>query len=153
MQGDALSTRAAYAARVAFITNGVGKIWAPYDYASGGDDLSHTQAGFYVNTAEKNLARDFRNALLGINDTYVCNVLNEVRLLSDALASQNTNISDEPGAVAATPIVRTVYNGENGYDAVVTVRLWLEGTDGDCLNSIFSDQISLQLVFNSIPVI
>ncbi len=147
-----LSTRAAYAARVSFITDGVGKVWAPYDYAAGNDDLSHTQAGFYVNTLEKNLARDFRNALLGRNDTYVCSVLNEIRLLSDALAAQNTNIGDNPGDVAATPIARTVDNTAGAFDATVTVRLWLEGTDGDCLNSVFNDKISLRLVFNSIPV-
>lgn len=151
-QNEALSTRAAYAARVSFITDGVGKVWAPYDYALGSDDLSHTQAGFYVNTEEKNLARDFRNAILGRSDTYVCNVLNEVKLLSDALAAQNKNVSDDFGAVPATPIARTMDNSEGAFDAVVTVRLWIEGTDGDCLNSIFNDKISLQLVFNSILV-
>lgn len=149
---EGLSTRAAYAARVSFITGGVGKVWAPYDYATGYDDLSHTQAGFYVNTVEKNLARDYRNALLGRSDTYVCSVLNEVRLLSDALAAQNKNVSDEPGSIAATPIARTVSNAEGSFDAVVTVRLWLEGTDGDCLNSVFNDKLSLRLVFNSILV-
>lgn len=122
-QNGALSTRAAYAARVSFINGGTGKVWAPYDYNAGYDDLSHTQAGFYVNTAEKNLARDFRNALLGRTDAYVCNVLNEVRLLLDALAAQNKNKSDDPDSVAATPLASTVDNGEGGFDAVITVRL------------------------------
>jgi hypothetical protein len=33
------------------------------------------------------------------------------------------------------------------YQSTVTVNIWLEGTDGDCLDSIFSDGITVTLNF------
>lgn len=31
------------------------------------------------------------------------------------------------------------------YYGTVTVKVWLEGTDGDCLNSIFEDKMTVML--------
>ena len=145
-----LNTRAAYATRVAFLTTAnsttTGQVWAPYDYTSGNDDGYNTQAGFYVATAQKNLARDYRNALLGTADNYTIASTNAVKLLSDANATANN-------ATGSTLIVTTEDNGAGAFDAEVTVRIWIEGTDGDCLNTIYDDTIGVNLVFNSVPYV
>ena len=145
-----LDTRAAYATRVAFHNTDSQQtntrlIWAPYDYTTGNNDGYNTQAGFYVATAEKNLARDYRNALLGTADAYTIASTNAVKLESDADAQTNTITT------GATKIATTEDNGAGAFDAVVTIRIWIEGTDGDCLNTIYNDTIAVNLVFNSLP--
>ena len=140
----ALETRAAYAARVAFLTTAnsetTGVVWAPYDYTTDNSDGYNTQAGFY----KGNLARDYRNNLLDMNSTYTVANTNAVKLELDSNAESNTITT------GATKIVSTTDNGHGQFDAEVTVRIWIEGTDGDCLNSIFSDILAVNLVFNCI---
>jgi len=139
-QGEALDTRAAYAARVSFKNGDNVKIWAPYDYSDGeGTDGLTTQNGFY----KGNLARDYRNHMLGTSDAYTVASTNQVTLLEDAVAKADTN------AGSATKIATTTL--QNGhYEAEVTIRLWIEGTDGDCLNSIFNDTLALNMVFKTL---
>lgn len=140
--GAAINARAAHAARVSFNDGTTAKVWAPYDYTTGNNDGLTEQAGFY----KGNLAEDYRNNLLGKTGSLTVANLNAVKLLEDAVAKAGTD------AGSATKIATTQDNHEGAFDAEVTIRLWIEGTDGDCLNSIFNDTLALNLVFNSITV-
>lgn len=136
----AIEARAAHAARVAFITGQTGVVWAPYDYAAGNNDGYNVQAGYFTG----NLASDYEHNVIGTEE-YSTQNKNAVKLENDADAKAGTVTS------GATKIVSTTDNSEGAFDAEVTIRIWIEGTDGDCFNSIFGDQLSVNLVFTSVP--
>lgn len=144
-QGQAINARAAHAARVSFISGATGVVWAPYDQAdvSPVADGVHEQAGFY----KGNLAGDYYNNFIGNGSAPAVAktaVVNSVVMLSEANMTANN-------AGNATVLATTAdTSGSGNYEAEVTVKLWIEGTDGDCLNSIFDDKINLLLSFNSI---
>ena len=145
-QGQAINARAAHAARVAFISGATGKIWAPYDQAdtSPVHDGVHDQAGYYLG----NLAGDYYNNFIGNGSAPAVaktSVVNSVVMLSDANMTANN-----PGTAT---VIATTSSVSGNFEAEVTVKLWIEGTDGDCLNSIFDDKISLLLSFNSISIV
>lgn len=158
--GASILARAADAARVSFNpgtyssswaapANGTNaKVWAPYDYDSVlGNGEAGSGRGFYKN----NLAADYIEYFLNDNPDASSTrtpVLNQVKTVDYATAKDAAN-SSAISAAQGTPLATTVQVG-GAYEAVVTIRLWLEGTDGDCMNSIFSDHLILQLVFTSV---
>ena len=142
-----LETRAAYATRVAFISNeGTPKknVWAPYEVTDA--DGFTDAAGFY----EGNCAEDYRQNFLSSSavtpgTATKTTVLNDVVMLSDADAQNKTKGS-------AVELGTTTDSDSDGvYEVELTIKIWIEGTDGDCFNSIFSDTITVNFIFNSIP--
>lgn len=138
-KGNAIDARAAHAARVSFVSGSNKNIWAPYDLT----DESQAAEGFY----KGNLAADYNAYFLNPNATGNADrtgVLNTVTLMSDEDAKGGFANKDK-GTILAT----TAAN-DGAYEAEMTVRIWIEGTDGDCFNSIFGDQFTVNLVFNSV---
>ena len=88
------------------------------------------------------------------------NLAQDYELYQDAQFNSEKNkeaintIYTDPGydaittGTGATDLV-TLGNLNNGYYyAVICVKIWLEGTDGDCFNNIFDDSILAKLVFS-----
>ena len=84
-------------------------------------------------------------------------------------ANNNTNVTQadytskaltkgESGTlIATTTNVKTDWAGGSyitgtDYFAVVDVTFWLEGTDGDCIDSILGDKLSVLLNFKGVEV-
>lgn len=163
--GSNITADAKNAARVSF---GVGstadasataaaKIWAPYEsfdvsYTSTGatpttEDASatYTRGGISGVTASAgyykgNLSADYYYNNTGVSYNQV--VYQESDLIA-ACAENNSNENQTGGNVLAdTSLLTTLTAGTISY---VTIRLWIEGSDGDCINSIFSQQVSLNL--------
>lgn len=121
-KGAALVTRAANAARVGFApqvgtTKVEPKIWNP-----------NSDKGF--NSTENNLAQDYRNSLLGTNTT-----------VTEAIG----DITDRSADVVLVKLAKA--EGAAYYEGQITVKVWIEGTDGDCLNSVLSDNLRVSLQF------
>jgi hypothetical protein len=147
--GAKIAARAANAARVSFVTgtsdSQTSKVWSPNEaLVSGGQATANSDSrgkGYW----KGNLASDYNTHMSG-----------------DAAVTQRTYTSTvTPLATAGT------YNSESEivalssttsatlgtvYQAAVTVNIWLEGTDGDCLDSIFSDSFSVALNFVALAV-
>lgn len=121
-KGAALVTRAANAARVGFAPEANSakvepKIWNP-----------NSDKGF--SSTQKNLASDYRNNLLGTT-TLVTEVTGDIT-----------------GRTADVVLVKLVKAANAAYyEGQITVTVWIEGTDGDCLTSILSDNLHVSLQF------
>ena len=141
-EGAKLNARAANAARISFVTNtvnrtvpetptltaGTAKIWNP-----------NPKKGYY----KGNMAYDFNK----YNDPATEAVTTST--LGNDFVTYTTATKD-----SATPIAKTELadylkdtNSKTPYEAVITINLWLEGTDGDCMNDLFTDTFSVQLAF------
>lgn len=121
-KGAALETRAANAARVGFAPEANSakvepKIWNP-----------NSDKGF--SNTQKNLASDYRNNLLGTTT-----------LVTEATG----DITDRSADVVLVKLVKAADAAY--YEGQITVTVWIEGTDGDCLTSILSDNLHVSLQF------
>lgn len=121
-KGAALVTRAANAARVGFEptangTKAAPKIWNP-----------NSTEGF--SSTQKNLASDYRNNLLGTTTT---------------VTEITSDITDRAADVVLVKLVKAADAAY--YEGQITVTVWIEGTDGDCLTSILSDNLHVSLQF------
>ncbi len=119
-----ITTNAANAARVSFVDSATGKIWEP-----------QPTAGYPT----KNLAEDYEKYLT--SGTW-----------SVTESPTNTPATATVEKVAKTADAGTITGKElfslTANEAKeITINIWLEGKDGDCLNSIFADVISTTLVF------
>ena len=129
-----LTTNAANAARVSFVDTATGKIWEP-----------NANQGFH----EKNLAEDYEKYIKG--------------------GATSWSVTDEPTNVPATPAISSaddlvaktatskdvttkteLFSLEANVAKKITINIWIEGKDGDCLNSIFADKIATTLEFVAI---
>lgn len=136
-KGARIEARAAHASRIAFVTgsgdSATGKVWAPFETtANGGNDT--TQAGFY----KGNLAAAYYNYSLGVSESIAQTVAKNVIL---PLTNDSTYASTSEILILEKPAAETA----SIYYGTVTVKVWLEGTDGDCLNSIFEDKMTVML--------
>lgn len=138
--GDRIEARAANAARVSFVSGSNKNIWAPNEVEG---------KGFW----KSNLADDYKSYFLG-NKT-----ADEIAATPSAVTAPTATLkmlSDEdaqkqPAVIGdATKIATTAKTANNAYEAEVTVRIWIEGNDGDCFNSIFGDKFDVNLYFNSV---
>lgn len=142
---DKIEVRAAHATRVSFeaIAHDTAikstRIWDPY-YANTDTFCGKPNAdsGRYDNT-NKNFAVEY------YNETY-------------AFAGSGNDPITAPTAntIAATQnkteffgdVLKLTENATTGfYEGELTIRIWLEGYDGDCINSVLGDKIKADFVF------
>ncbi len=153
--------KAQAASRVSFETTGTTsevKVWAPWESKEHGGVLEETAIDALTTGVEEygyykgNLASDY--AVAGGKDS----------LKVDAYPSYTKTIAPATGkVVAGTPgtgeVSETDAAGSKllelkaGVASTVTIRLWVEGKDGDCLNSIFDHQISMALAFVGVDIV
>lgn len=131
-----LETNAANAMRVKFGT-GKTNIWAPNEAA---DETNSTSSGkgFWKN----NLAADYEKYIdesTGGTWSVTSQAFSAANTVKTA-AKTASNANDETKICDLTE-QSGVYKGS------VEVWIWIEGTDGDCLNSIFSDVLQIDLQF------
>lgn len=119
-KGAALVTRAANAARVGFEPTVNGAKTEPKIWNPNSDK------GFN----KGNLASDYRNNLLGTTTT---------------VTEITSDITDRTVDVVLVKLVKAADAAY--YEGQITVTVWIEGTDGDCLTSILSDNLHVSLQF------
>ena len=139
----AINTKAAYASRIAFLEGTNAKVWAPYEELGTGADATNTNdapAGYY----KENLASDY-NISKGVADATAVTaqpMTNRVYRAKDAATNDAVNV------IAAFPTAKM----GDFYQLTVTVKIWLEGTDGDCLDAILSDMFGVAFGFRAATV-
>lgn len=122
-KGDTLATRAANAARVSFTSGDTTKVWNP-----------NSTSEFNANSAARNLAQDYKAQLLGQNLP--------TDIAKPATDDKAITTLDNTDAITLALDANGVY-----YVGEITVRLWIDGQDADCLNTILSDNVRLALAF------
>ena len=142
-KNDPLNVRARDAARVAFLfADGVttkNKIWAPSEAIDAGiqDNTSDTAKGYYLG----NLASDYNNYHNNIK------AVSSPVYASRVYAAKTDNFQNS--AITEFPAVQ----GANSYSELrLTVKVWLEGKDGDCLESVNKDSFKFILKFRTSTV-
>jgi len=158
--GDKIPAKASNAARVAFIPVDMSdeenpqiatsltdvKVWCPNEAKYGGGEISSDEQAQRSGTALKgyyknNLARDYYNAITGANKTYAAKEYPHLINLEEALTAE----------ISADNAKIVELNASNDYTATFVVRVWLEGTDGDCFDTILRDKLSVALHFVGDP--
>ena len=120
-KGQPIGARAADAVRMSFVNGNDVKVWNP-----------GANRGFKTG----NMALDYEKAFTG-NSSLVAGTT--ATPTADLLRAGEKN-----GVAIATTAVAT---GGSFYEATVTINLWLEGNDGDCMNDIFEDNFKVALGF------
>jgi hypothetical protein len=167
---NTIVARAANAARVSFKVNSgtfvqnststtisdSTKIWSPNEVNVTGADTNVDSTNI-SNTSERgkgnwkgNLSADYNKVMKGLKEApYKCEGYSNY---IDALKSNSGSETSTTYQYDATSaIVKLVENTNTGYyEAEVTITVWLEGNDGDCLDSIFNDKIKVNLQFVAI---
>lgn len=165
-----LKARAANAARVMFKQNTTVGVWSPNEYFYSGKTAATTDTqenmkakGFYLG----NLAADYNYIF-----TEVCNAagdaaqLGEIEFPTDYVSASQKDygtVAVKPGEANNTPIATMVdastlsgvWGGSAApfnYAALVDITIWLEGTDGDCFDTILADAMSVVLNFKGVSV-
>ena len=130
-----LDTNAANAARVKFGT-GKTNIWAPNE-AEDETNSTSTGKGFWKN----NLAADYEKYLSA--SSWSVTEEEEFTAASTVKTVAESSATDAGEATKICDLSETagVYKGS------VEIWIWLEGTDGDCLNSIFNDVLQINFDF------
>ncbi|HBF86817.1 MAG TPA: hypothetical protein DDW54_03965, partial [Clostridiales bacterium] len=133
-----IDARAANAARVAFITHAntegtktwtadttgaSGQVWAPNE-AVDDSNTGEKGKGFWKGNVAEDYNYHFRNNANPATRAVASTVVNQVTTID------LDDITNSEGS--ATVIATTAEDTNREYVAIVTVRLWIEGTDGDC---------------------
>jgi hypothetical protein len=154
----ALEARAANAARISFATSAATKVWCPNEALAGGGQTSTKSDNVttFTTTNETGRAAGFWKGNLSSDYyTYMTN-----GKAYDAKSYTNTILAltqtDSAYKYAATSAISAfgsdaiAVNEQNYYQTEFTVTIWLEGTDGDCFDSVLSDTMTIKLQFMSI---
>lgn len=144
--GQAIIARAANAARVAFISGGNGKVWAPNEAEKSGAQTTTNTTGNGKGFWKGNLASDY-NKHMGVTTTDVTAVTNTGVVTPLTVAAPTSYNSSTMSDNLVVTLGATKVAGTEYYQAEVTVRIWLEGTDGDCFDAIFSDSLNVKMSF------
>jgi len=147
--GSEIKAKAAHAARVSFIQTSGYKVWAPFESRETGDDTvktSDTVGGFY----KGNLAADYLNHLRKLDDPSAAkeNITAETYGNNRVYSAQSATETDDKNVIAT---FGTIADGDTYAELTLTVKIWLEGTDGDCLDSILKDTFKVKLGFRVVP--
>lgn len=170
-----IMARAANATRVMFEekkSSGSKLIWSPNEYyvsgkqaamgATNGDNMDGNGNQLECGFCYGNLASDYnylRNEVLkGETPSGLDPANNDSGVEQADYTSLALTKGTETGAtkIATTTNVKTDWAGgsyitsSTDYFAVVDVTFWLEGTDGDCIDSILGDKLSVLLNFKGV---
>ena len=141
--GNPIDAKAQNAMRFAFIPSTAGESEsAPVVGTSAGVWDPYPTAGYSKDSTAHNLAKDYE--------------LEQAKLLGSAgETAAKTEIEanyKDPGYKAYS-VGTEIISLDNtkiseGYNAaIMCIKIWIEGTDSDCLNNIFGDSIKIDLVF------
>lgn len=134
-----IATDASNAARVAFVEDG--KSSAPIYWAP-----NETSTGFY----QGNLAADYASYLE--KGVWPGQDGGDSKAAASKITNAVTTASTSQTSKESSTLICTLTGGPDApYKGHVDVWIWLEGTDGDCLNSIFKDKLSINLDFIGLP--
>ena len=174
-----IKARAANAARVMFEekkASGATAIWSPNEYyTSGKQAVMGSTDGDNVDEEGNPIERGFCYGNFASDYNYLKKAAIEDAMGNPTLiagldpANNNTNVTQadytakaltkgESGTLIATTTDKKAdwagggYITGSGYFAVVDVTFWLEGTDGDCIDSILGDKLSVLLNFKGVEV-
>lgn len=145
VQKDAvIKARARDAARVAFIfgdeTTKTNKVWAPSEEISGSVTTSDTAKGFY----KGNLASDYAISQHVTTDAVTAPTYANRIYAGIATPAQASDFDDSSIVQFTAPGSGVTYT-----DLRVTVKVWLEGKDGDCIESVLGDTFKFLLKFRT----
>jgi len=153
--GDKLASRAANAVRVAFIpvnatwgtdnkvsgavTFGTPKVWCPNEAEYSGKEATANTTGLGKGNWKGNLAKDYYNGFMRTNK----------EIIAKEYTSNVRNLLSTDTSESASAATIATLNSANNFTATVVVRIWLEGTDGDCLNSVLTDKFNTYFAFTN----
>lgn len=139
--GGTIKARARDAARVAFIygdsSSKTNKIWAPSEEQAPSVTTSDSPSGYYKNNLASDYAKHLGATLSDVvTPTYASRVYAADNGQSDTI---NNTIAQFPA----------ISGGKSYSELKITVKVWLEGKDGDCLPSVAGDQFAFLLKFKT----
>lgn len=147
-EGDLINARARDAARVAFLYDDKGttrnKVWAPSE-AFDNDIKTYTSdraRGFYLN----NLASDYK---VQTKDSVTNSASPAPIYLSRIYKSLENPTSVNDFLYSKIAEFPKLSGTSTSSQLRVTVKVWLEGTDGDCLESFQNDKFAFILKFRT----
>lgn len=141
----AIPARARDAARVAFLFNDgakKNKVWAPSEEQGTGVVTSDSVKGFY----KGNLANDYN---LHYNHVPAGTVVKAPTYASRVYAAPSGGGLPDSSKITVFPAMGT---GKTYSELRITVKVWIEGKDGDCISSIEEDKFAFLLKFRTSPV-
>ncbi len=159
-----IETRAAYAARVKFdiknetteeITGGTPAA-AVYGTAATTIWEPNSEMGFSndrVDVKHRNLAQDVKSILFGTDGTTTPVNVGNIWTLDSTFQDYIPQIKDFSTSGAKdlhkefSPLVTLAANNKGAFYSEMTITIWLEGWDEDCLNSILQDDFTTKLEF------
>ena len=173
-----IKARAANAARVMFEekkASGATAIWSPNEVYIGGKQANIGETGDNTDEDGNQIENGFCYGNFASDYNYLKQAAIEEAMGNPTLiqdldpANNNTNVTQadytatalskgESGTLIATTTDKKAawaggaYITGTGYFAVVDVTFWLEGTDGDCIDSILGDKLSVLLNFKGVEV-
>lgn len=141
-EGSKLNARAANAARISFVANTVDRT-SPESPA-----LTATTARVWNPNPKKgyykgNMASDFNR----YNDSATAAVTEQVFAADKTVIAYTEANKENATSIATTAAADYLKETKTPYEAVITVNIWLEGTDGDCMNDLFTDVFNIKLAF------
>lgn len=156
-QDDPIQARAKDAARIAFVytdsyatgTPKKNKVWAPSEGRDNGiaqSATSDTVQGFYKGNlaSDYNIRHGAEGAVAVVAPTYESRVYAGIQSPSTANDFTYSSIAKFPA----------VQSGNSYSELRLTVKVWLEGKDGDCIESVREDDFAFTLKFrtSTVPV-
>lgn len=141
--GANISTRGAYAARVGFTSEDIASSEMKiFDPTSKNATYDYDGEGFYDNAEAYNVAYQYEDYSIKQNDasggyTYFAPAPNSIKTYNAAETAGNGDVLVELNSAFDT----------NYKIGTMTVSIWLEGNDSDCLNSILEDTFNVLLKF------
>lgn len=159
--GSSVQARMANASRVLFRTTdkNTAHVWCPNEYnVDGSEETTSTTAndtakGFWKN----NLAGDIAAVAKLLADGTPLSGIDEAAIAGETItATAYTGIGVEKYSVSGETVSGTVLgttasDGSVGFNyLILDVYVWIEGTDGDCMNSILGDAMNIILGFQGV---
>lgn len=137
------------------------KVWAPHEYYTDGTratSSSETTSGKVVNSEKggyylSNLASDYNSYVgntVGVVNTPAVTPPAWIITNGEATSGDSTTDLGTFGASLLTSDSSNTYDASaTGYTYLrTTVYIWIEGTDGDCFDSILQDSLAVTLGFS-----
>ena len=142
--GDPIAAQAKNAVRVAFMTeSSAGKIWAPYEDTEFAG--KPTAEGF----SKGNLASDYEQSIKGDTAVAYTNVATSEYTTGGLTAITKTTGTEEADYIEDSLICQLEANTAKE----ITICIWIEGRDGDCFNSIFTQIVKVDLAFHGVDIV
>ncbi len=142
-KGSKVYASAMNAIRVSFVEGDNAVVWYPNPDKGFNGDYNYKSLPEFV---PYSLSTDYLNEVFGYNLS--------VPGYYSTLCSKNYADMESGNYIIADKLLTLEYDEANGsYRGELTVNIWLEGWDGDCIDSIVDDILTINLQFQSALVI